>query len=161
LINLSGVFLGWGSNLLPGIAAKIAFDHIARIDGGSSLRFLLWPLALLVARWLALVITSFTLQSTNGAFAYANASMLQRNMLRRIFALPGGRALPASPGETISRFRDDTEAVVWYPIGLNNVIGSAVTATGAVVVMARINPLLTLAVVLPLAAVIAIVELAR
>ncbi len=161
LINLSGVLLGWGSNLLPGLAAKIVFDRLADGTSTASLRWLLWPLALLAMKAAALVVTSFTLQSTNGAFAFANAAMLQRNLLRRILELPGGRALPSSPGETVSRFRDDTEHVIWWPIGFNNVIGSAVTGTVAVIVMARIDPLITVAVVLPIAVVVAIVEAAR
>ncbi|MEY2426684.1 MAG: ATP-binding cassette, subfamily bacterial, partial [Actinomycetota bacterium] len=138
LINLAGVFLGWGSNILPGLAAKIVFDRLAQGASTASLRWLLWPLAILGMQAVAMIVTAFTLQSTNGAFAYANATMLQRNVFRRILELPGGRAVPASPGETISRFRDDTEHVIWWPIGFNNVIGSAFTATIALVVMARI-----------------------
>jgi ATP-binding cassette, subfamily B, bacterial len=157
-INLAGVLVGWGTELLPGIAAKIVFDHLTH---RGSLSWLDLPLLLLAMDALAGAAVSFTLQATNGAFAYANAGMLQRNMLRRIFELPGGRALPSSPGEAISRFRDDTEAVVWYPIQFNNVIGSTVTAIGAVVVMASINPYMTLAVVAPLTVVVAIVQSAR
>ena len=161
LINLAGVFLGWGSEVLPGIAAKIVFDHLARANQEAGLRWLLWPIALLVMKMVASFITSITLQSTNGAFAMANAAMLQRNVLRRILELPGGRALPSSPGETISRFRDDTERVVWYPITFNNVIGSAFTGTIAVIVMLQINPLITLAVFFPILAVVTLVEAAR
>ncbi len=161
LTNLAGVFLGWGATILPGLASKIVFDRLAEGASTASLDWLLWPIALLAMRMVATFITSFTLQSTNGAFAYANASMLQRNVLRRIFELPGGRALPSSPGETVSRFRDDVEHVIWWPIGFNNVIGSAVTGTIAVIVMVQINPMITAAVLLPLAGVVAIVELAR
>jgi ATP-binding cassette subfamily B protein len=161
LINQAGVQLGWCTRLVPGLAAKVVFDHISHHPRSPSMGWLWRPMALLTARCLAGVVTSFTLQSTNGAFAYANAAMLQRNLLRRVLELPGGEALPSSPGESISRFRDDTEAVVWYPIGLNNVIGSAVAGTVGLVVMARIDLLITLAVVLPLAAVVGMVELAR
>ena len=153
--------LGWGSNLLPGIAAKIVFDRLARGAGNTSLGWLVWPCALLVAKSLATMVTSITLQSTNGAFAFANAAMLQRNLLRRILELPGGRALPASPGEAVSRFRDDAEHVIWWPIGFNNVIGSAFTGTLAVIVMARINALITFAVFIPIAVVVTIVESTR
>lgn len=161
LINLTGVFVGWCSFVLPGLAAKIVFDRIEHLGRGSSLGWLAWPLALVALRAVAWIVVGFTLQLTNGAFAYANAAMLQRNLLRRILELPGGRALPSSPGETISRFRDDTEAVVWWPIGFNNVLGSAVAGTVALVIMSRINPLATLVVFAPLAVVIAIVEAAR
>ena len=161
LINLAGVLLGWGSNILPGIAAKIVFDRLAKGASTDSLSWLLWPLALLSMRLVAMFVTAFTLQSTNGAFAFANAAMLQRNVLRRILQLPGGRAVPASPGETVSRFRDDTEHVIWWPIGFNNVIGSAFAATIALVVMARIQPLITFGVFLPLVFVVTVVEVAR
>jgi ATP-binding cassette subfamily B protein len=125
LINLAGVFLGWGADILPGIAAKIVFDHLANLDPSASLDWLLVPIAIVWARAACTIVVSFTLQRTNGAFAFANAAMLQRNMLRRILELPGGRALPASTGDAVSRFRDDTDAVVWYPIQFNNVIGSS------------------------------------
>lgn len=161
LVNLAGVFLGWGANILPGIAAKIVFDRLQDGASTASLGWLLWPLALLAMRGLAGVVTAFTLQTTNGAFAYANAAMLQRNLLRRILQLPGGRALPSSPGEAVSRFRDDAEHVIWWPIGFNNVIGSAFTGTIAVIVMAHIQPLITVAVFLPIAMVVGIVESAR
>jgi ATP-binding cassette subfamily B protein len=161
LINLAGVFLGWGSNLLPGLAAKVVFDHLGRLRPGGGLGWLTWPVVLIAGRAVAGIVTSFTLNATNGAFAYANAAMLQRNVLRRILQLPGGRALPASAGETISRLRDDTEAVVWYPILFNNVLGSAVTGGVALVVMARIDPFITAALLLPLAAVVVIVESMR
>lgn len=161
LINLSGVFVGWCSYVLPGLAAKVVFDRIEDVGPGSELGWLAWPLALVALRALIWIAVGFTLQATNGAFAFANASMLQRNLLRRILELPGGRALPSSPGETISRFRDDTEAVVWWPIGFNNVLGSAVAGAVALVIMARISLAATLVVFVPLALVIAIVEAAR
>jgi ATP-binding cassette, subfamily B, bacterial len=161
LINLAGVFAGWCSYVLPGLAAKIVFDRIEDVGPGAALGWLAWPIALVSLRAVTWIMVGFTLQATNGAFAFANASMLQRNLLRRILELPGGRALPSSPGETISRFRDDTEAVVWWPIGFNNVIGSAVAGAVALVIMARISLTATLVVFVPLAMVIAIVEAAR
>ncbi|HYD09042.1 MAG TPA: ABC transporter transmembrane domain-containing protein, partial [Acidimicrobiales bacterium] len=161
LINLFGVFVGWLVNLLPGVGAKIVFDRMADGDVHGSLGWLAWPLVLVFARGSVALITVPTLQLTNGAFAYANTGRLQRNMLRRILELPGGKALPSSPGEAISRFRDDTEAVVWYPIVFNNVIGSAVTGTVALIVMASIDPIITVAVFVPLVIVILVVESAR
>jgi ATP-binding cassette subfamily B protein len=161
LINLSFVFVGWGVNLLPGIAAKIVFDHLAHERAAGDLGWLWWPFALLGLRCVAGIATWFTLQSTNGAFVFANTAMMQRNLLRRILALPGGKALPSSPGEAVSRFRDDTEFVGWWPIMFNNVIGSTVTGSLALVVMATISPTMTVAVFAPLFVVIALVEAAR
>lgn len=161
LINLAGVLLGWSSGLLPGFAARAVFDRLEARSGDTSYGWLLWPLVLLAMSWLAIIVTAVSLQSTNGAFAFANAAMLQRNILRRALHLPGGRALPVSPGEAVSRLRDDTERVVWWPIQFNNVIGSAVTGTLAIMVMASISPIITFAVMIPLAVVVSIVEAAR
>ena len=161
LINLTGVFVGWTSNLLPGIAAKYAFDHLEALQPGEPIDWLVWPIALLGMRAVASIAVSFTLNLTNGAFAFSNTAMLQRNILRRILQLPGGRALPASAGETISRLRDDTEPVSWYPIMFNNVIGSAFSGTLAFIVMARISVVITLGVFLPLVAVVVVVEAMR
>lgn len=161
LVNLAGVFLGWGANLLPGVAAKIVFDRLEDLEPGADLGWLWWPLAILSMRVVATMIVSITLQTTNGAFAYANAARFQRNLLRRILELPGARAMRLSPGEAVSRFRDDTESVIWYPIGFNNVIGSTVTAIAAVIVMASISPFITLGVATPLAIVVVIVESVR
>lgn len=161
LVNLAGVFLGWGCDVLPGIAAKIVFDRIDHLHDGASLQWLWWPVAIVSMRMLATFVVSFTLQRTNGAFAYANAAMLQRNMLRRILELPGGRSLPSSPGEAVSRFRDDTEHVVWYPINFNNVIGSTFVGAIAVTLMLRISVVITFGVFVPIALAVVIVEGAR
>jgi ATP-binding cassette subfamily B protein len=161
LINLAGVFMGWGADLLPGIAGKIVFDHLETLDTGDSLDWLWWPLAILSMKVVITMVESVMLQTTNGAFAYANAARFQRNLLRRIFDLPGARAVRLSPGEAVSRFRDDTESVIWYPIGFNNVIGSSVTAIAALALMASISPVITVGVVVPLAVVIAVVESVR
>lgn len=160
-VNLAGVLWGWSAGLLPGIAAKVVFDHLAESTSTDALDWLWWPIALLGMRAVAIIAMAITLQSTNGAFAYANAARVQRNLLRRILELPGGRSLPSTPGETVSRFRDDMEHLIWWPIGFNNVIGSAVTGSIAVAVMATINPLITFAVFIPIALVVTVVEVAR
>ncbi|MGD9798550.1 MAG: hypothetical protein AB7V15_10605, partial [Acidimicrobiia bacterium] len=60
LVNLAGVLLGWGSNLLPGIAAKIVFDRLQQGTSDASLGWLLWPLALLTMKALATAVTAVT-----------------------------------------------------------------------------------------------------
>lgn len=52
-INLAGVFVGWGANLLPGIGAKIVFDRLADRDVLGSLGWLLVPLLLVGSRIVA------------------------------------------------------------------------------------------------------------
>jgi ATP-binding cassette subfamily B protein len=161
LINLAGVLLGWSADVLLGLAARDVFDHLAVLRPGGSLRWLAWPLLVLVLRSLAQTIVPLTLQTTNGRFAFANGTRLQRNVLRRVLELPGARPLPGSTGEAVSRLRDDAETVMWWPIGFNNVIGSTVSGTLALVIMWRVSPLMTVGVLLPLVAVVTMVEVAR
>lgn len=161
LINLGFVIFGWGTSLLPGLAAKIVFDRLGEIGPASSLSWLWWPMAILVMRFVAVPIMSVALQSTNGAFAFANAARLQRNVLTHVLDLPGAAALRRSPGETVSRLRDDTEAVIWYPIMLNNVVGSTVVGVGALVIMWTISPAITLGAFVPLVMIVLLVETVR
>ena len=41
-------------------------------------------------------------------------ALLRKNIFARILDRPGARAVPHSPGEAVSRFRDDTEEVAQY-----------------------------------------------
>ena len=67
LINLAGVLLGWPSGLLPGLAAKVAFDHISHHGRDRGWAWVVIPLALLASRLVASVLVWITLQFTNGA----------------------------------------------------------------------------------------------
>ena len=82
------------------------------------------------------------------------AAQLRRNMLDAQLAGggPGGAGLPGSPGEAVSRFRDDPDDVLTYLDAWMDMTGVVVFGGVAVAVMARIDPLVTVAVALPLAA---------
>src|SRR5207253_7463625 len=69
-------------------------------------------------------------------------------------------ALPSSPGEAISRFRDDVDGVTNSMITFNDLVASTVFAIIALGVLARINVLITLGVFLPLVAVVIAANLA-
>jgi ATP-binding cassette, subfamily B, bacterial len=73
------------------------------------------------------------------------------NLLRSLVAAPGPAAgrLPGSPGEAVSRFRDDVQDLamvldVWLDLS-----GAVVSATIAVAVLVTIDPLATVAIVAP------------
>ncbi len=78
------------------------------------------------------------------------SALLHKNLLARILTHPGARALPASPGEAISRFRDDVQHVVSFITWVFDPLGQLLGIAAAVVVLGRINPWFTLAVFLPL-----------
>src|SRR5207247_663265 len=74
--------------------------------------------------------------------------------------LPAASALPASPGEAISRFRDDVDGVTESMITFNDLVASTVFAIIAIVVLIGVNAGITVGVFLPLVAVVVAANLA-
>ena len=88
------------------------------------------------------------------------AALLRRNMFERILQRPGAKALPSSPGEAISRFRDDVNEIYGFLTWTLDPVGQGVVILFALGVMISINPLITVAVLVPLVAVLVIVNMA-
>ncbi|MGH2459992.1 MAG: ABC transporter transmembrane domain-containing protein, partial [Chloroflexota bacterium] len=164
LLNAIFIVVAIALESVPGLAARAFFDHLAGLVdrhpgvGLDALGWVVWLAALPLMAGLAEVTFLLGCQLTNAPFMLSNAALLQKNMLGRIFQLPGARALRDSPGEAVSRFRDDVDLTTDFLMGFNDLIGFGIFAAIALVVMARINLTVTLAVFLPLAVVVAIVN---
>jgi len=156
-INCACIVLLFLNEMVPGFVSKWFFD---RLSSGASDLGLWWLVALLIGSALGRIMFLYGLAFTNVPFMLTNAALMQKNMLSRILELPAAIALPASPGEAISRFRDDTQEVTESMITLNDFIASTVFAIVAAAVMLRINSTITIAVFLPLLLVIAVVRFA-
>jgi ATP-binding cassette subfamily B protein len=91
---------------------------------------------------------------------FTMSALLRRNMLERVLARPGARALPESTGEALSRFRDDAEQVEDSISWTLDQIGLLAFAISAVVVLFSINGRITLLVFGPLVGVVAIARIA-
>ncbi|MFU1793756.1 ABC transporter ATP-binding protein [Paenibacillus azoreducens] len=85
-------------------------------------------------------------------YIYDIQAILRTNMLKGIMRWPG-RNLPASPGEAVSRFREDVDEVVEYVESWVDFWGRFAFAVVSLVIMARINWQITLVAILPLLAV--------
>jgi ATP-binding cassette subfamily B protein len=94
------------------------------------------------------------------AFQDGMAALLRRNLFHRILQRPGARAVPGSPGEAISRFRGDVEAIGHFMEGVIFLLEFGVQAIVAAIVMYSIEPRVTLIVVLPLASLIVVANVA-
>ena len=140
------------SGLLPGLIAAAFFDTLtggASVPGGTNgLLTLLALLALgravlwLVAGWVEI------------AMRFTMSGLLRRNLLRHVLDRPGAAALPFSVGEAISRFRDDAYAAEDNLDWTDETIGAALVALVALVALLWIDPVITLAVLGPLLAVV-------
>jgi ATP-binding cassette subfamily B protein len=82
--------------------------------------------------------------------------LLRVNLLRAQMQSGGPEAgtLHASPGEAVSRFRDDVQDMLGFLDTALYVAGRALFALGSVAVMLRIDPVVTVAVALPMVAMV-------
>ncbi len=91
-------------------------------------------------------------------FMFRVSSTLRRNLLERIFDLPGAQAVAEAPGEIISRFREDVEHVEESVSMTVDIVGSLTFAAIAATVLASIDAQLTLFVFVPLLVMITVAE---
>ena len=101
---------------------------------------------------------TITLQFAN---QFMIGALLRRNVLASLMHMSGGRGLPASPGEAVTRFRGDASGVGQFLIGPKYITANLVFAAIAVVIMMRISPFITLAGFLPLVVILTVVNVAR
>jgi ATP-binding cassette subfamily B protein len=144
--------------LVPGLIVRALLDDLT---GAAPFRFGVQGLiALMLGMALAQVMLLFGGASTDTRHRFIMAALLRRNLLERILQRPGARAVPGSPGEAISRFRDDAEqaedAISWTL----DQIGMALFAISAFVVLLQINARITLLVFPPLVVVVAAAQFA-
>ena len=89
-------------------------------------------------------------------FANGSEALLRANLLDWLVRGPGTRLLPSSPGEVISRFRDDVSEVIRFIDSWFDTAGEAVFTVIALVIMIQINPWITVVVFLPMLGIIAV-----
>jgi ATP-binding cassette subfamily B protein len=91
-------------------------------------------------------------------FMFRLSSTLRRNMLERIYDLPGAQAVDEAPGEVISRFREDVEHVEESVTMTVDLLGAFLFAVIAASVLASIDAQMTLVVFAPLLFMIIVAE---
>ncbi|BFT72174.1 ABC transporter ATP-binding protein [Paenibacillus sp. P36] len=144
--------------IVPGLITKQFFDSLT---GNSMLGYGVWGLiALLIAAALGricLIIIGFI---TDVHFRFRMGMLLRRNLLEHVLKQPGAQAIPVSPGEAISHFRDDVdqseEAVSWSV----DVFGLTCFAIVSGYILIRIDAQMTMLVFLPIVLVITAAQLA-
>lgn len=148
-------WIGWvtffTTPLLTGVLVKVVLDRVADAPNGG----LATPWGLLavlvgieVVRWTWLILIAV---QWHGCWV-GWQTVPRVNLLRSLVAAPGPAAdrLPGSPGEAVSRFRDDVQDLamvldVWLDLS-----GAVVSSTIAVAVLIAIDPRATLAIVVPI-----------
>ncbi|GIP37695.1 HlyB/MsbA family ABC transporter [Paenibacillus sp. J31TS4] len=143
--------------VLPGLVTKEFFDVLT---GDSAYGWTVWSVIALVlvaaAVRIAFIFFGFY---TDVGYRFRVGSLLRRNLLSHVLKEPGARAIPGSPGEAISTFRDDVdhveEAVSWSV----DAFGMVLFAGVSFFILMGIDVRMTLYVFLPLVLVVGIAQL--
>ncbi len=149
----------WLIPLLVGLVMRAIFDaitHGATVGAGLSTL-----LALLVGVAAARIAINVWGVSAWASYFFSRAGLLRSNLLERILSRPGAKALPDSPGEAMSRFRDDVEELLRLVEMIVDGVGMILAGTVAAVIMFKINPFITTAVLAPLLVIVGVVAALR
>jgi ATP-binding cassette subfamily B protein len=149
----------WLAPLLMGLVTRAVFDAVTERAAAG---WALWSLlALLVGVALGRVGINAVGVSAWAAFFFTRAGLLRRNLLERILSRPGAKALPDSPGEAMSRFRDDVDELLKLIELTVDGVGIVLAAAVGAAIMFRIDAAITTVVLLPLVLIVVIVALLR
>lgn len=143
--------LFWAVPLLTGLLLKALFDTLSQ-ESGVELSAALWLCAAMVAA--AALWNGFFLLGLNiwMYWMVGAETTLQSNVLRSVLTARGAAAtrLPHSSGEAVARLRDDVHDLVILTDQVIDLFGAVVFGTAALVIMASIDPVITLVLILPL-----------
>ena len=144
---------------LTGLTIQAIFNHLT--DEAQTQFSLTGLAAILVAIGIGRGLAFFTDVVLYFTFHHTVTALLRVNMFDTILRRPGANAVPESPGEAVSRFRDDAQEVAWFMSEMLIVLGFGFFAIVALIVMLRINVTITLVVFIPLVIVILVANFAN
>jgi ATP-binding cassette subfamily B protein len=133
--------------LVPGLILQRFFDDLSdgTPAGGNMWTFL----ALLVAVGSVRFVT-LTIAAAEPILHIFVEALMRRNVLRHVLTHPGARSVPVSSGEAVSRLRDDMAAISLFLSWTFDPIGQVLMLGISIVILAQIDPLLTIGVFVPL-----------
>lgn len=147
--------------LVPGIFIRQIFDQLSnRTLLTQDARATIWALAgVLIGVAIVRSATALAYPGEKAAMLVAE-TLMRHNLLRSILGRPGANALPpdSSPGEAVSRLRDDMMHISIFMTWTADPIGQALTFGIAFVTLARIDLRITLFGFLPLIVILTVVN---
>jgi len=134
--------------IVPGLIEKQIFDTLS---GAAPATLGLWELlALYISTELVMQTAMFG--SIWGSTTFRNnvGALLENNLFASILRRPGAKTLPMATGDAVNRFDGDVSETADFPTWVPHMAGKTISSLLAIIIMARINLLITLVVFLPL-----------
>lgn len=136
----------WVLPIAIGLIAAWYFDELAE---GMTTSVLTMVVTAVFVYAFARTVFIFLAMRNHASLLFRAAATMRRNLLVRIFELPGAAGLNETPGEVVSRFRDDIEHVI-EPFDLFvDFVGALVAGSISVVILWSIDPVITVVVAIP------------
>jgi ATP-binding cassette, subfamily B, bacterial len=144
--------------LIPGLFVRQIFDMLT---GDAPATGSLWVFVALIAAVAPVqMMSNIAANGVEVTMQLTIAALLRRNLFERILQRPGAKALPSSPGEAISRLRNDVTEIFGFLTWTLDPLGQAIVILIALGVLISISPLITVAVFVPLVVVLTVVNMA-
>ncbi|MBP1632950.1 MAG: transporter ATP-binding protein, partial [Acidobacteria bacterium] len=145
--------------IVPGLITQAFFDRVSGArTGGFGVPVLV---GIIAAYGVGRIAVMFWGMWVDIHFRFRNQTLLRRNLLARIYERPGAQALAETPGEALTRFREDVEEAdetVSWTVDLAGILFFLPIALG---IMASVNARVTAFVFVPMALVIFFAARAR
>ena len=136
----------WTMPILIGVVAARYFDALA--EGMTISTLTLLVTAVFVYAFVRTVFIFLGMRN-HASLLFRAAGTMRRNLLVRIYELPGAAGLTETPGEVVSRFRDDIEHVVEPFDIFVDFVGALIAGTISIAILWSIDPGMTIVIVIP------------
>ncbi len=142
--------------------ALILREVFDTLTGNARTSLSVWALcAMFVGISTARLVIDVAVSALQSANQFMIGTLMQRNALAHLMGLRGDRSLPASPGEAVTRFRDDASSVGGFVGEAKFLATHVVFAVVAIFIMFRVSPFITLVGFVPLLVVLVVVNAAK
>ena len=143
----------WILPVVPALITQRYFDGLPTVGFNPATL-----IAMLLGYGAARLAVMFVAMWNDVNFMFRVSSTLRRNMLERIFDMPGAQSVREASGEIISRFREDVEHVEEATSMTVDLIGTALFGIIAASVLTAIDAQMTLLVFAPLLFMVVVAE---
>jgi ATP-binding cassette subfamily B protein len=152
----------FAEQLAPGLIVKTIFDRLSGEGAQNDVNYLWGMIALYLGIELARLFVSIGYEYYGMTFRLLVSSLLRANLIASILRRRSDQPLPVSSGEALNRFRhhEDMGEVTDFPTWIPDQVGKWIAAAIAVVIMARINLIITLVIFIPLFSIILLSRIA-